>query len=81
MSDLPGGYTGEPGPSEWAEENRRVIGTWKRVLEVSDMTLRDYFAAAALTGLLADDQIRDKWEGFAKNVYQIADAMLKERAK
>jgi len=43
------------------------------------MTLRDYFAAAALKGLLSLH-----WqypEEMAKNVYQFADAMLKEREK
>ncbi len=41
------------------------------------MTLRDYFAAAALTVSLGDVAP----EELAKQSYQIADAMLKERAK
>jgi hypothetical protein len=43
------------------------------------MTLRDYFAAAALTGLLA----RPNWEGSlrATEAYAMADGMLIERAK
>ena len=45
------------------------------------MTLRDYFAAKALLGLLSDGSIRDKPEGFAKSAYEVADAMLKERDK
>lgn len=55
------------------------------------MTLRDYFAAAALTGLLSYVS-RDDWEDgkFNKQVaekqyvgtaYELADAMLAERAK
>ena len=58
------------------------------------MTLRDYFAAAALTGGLEqglEDEMaglspdRDAWwhpsKKIAKRAYAIADAMLKEAAK
>lgn len=50
------------------------------------MSLRDYFAAAALTGILSNlsemrkDVVSDL-PRFAKDVYQMADAMLAERAK
>lgn len=44
----------------------------------SGMTLRDYFAAAALTGLL-----NPAWEANSmdapKHAYELADAMLKAR--
>jgi hypothetical protein len=44
------------------------------------MTLRDYFAAAALTGLLSDlHRIISHPETFADDAYQIADAMMKAR--
>lgn len=51
------------------------------------MTLRDYFAAAALTGFLANDEIqkhfrkggRDANHMNASASYQAADAMLKAR--
>ena len=42
------------------------------------MTLRDYFAAAALQGLLCNGG-GPSWDGDAKNAYQAADAMLKAR--
>jgi len=42
------------------------------------MSLRDYFAAAALQGLLADGGCLS-WEADAENAYQAADAMLKAR--
>lgn len=51
------------------------------------MTLRDYFAAAALTGTLASGHRSGAEYGFmtnsniAEQMYSIADAMLKERAK
>jgi hypothetical protein len=49
------------------------------------MTLRDYFAAAALTGLTKNDpayldDVADyKW--YAEASYELADAMLAEREK
>ena len=54
--------------------NREVIDY---VME-SGMTLRDYFAAAALTGLMADGG-GPSWDDDAKNAYKAADAMLKAR--
>jgi hypothetical protein len=42
---------------------------------IQDITLRDYFAAAALTGLLANgDRL-----GVAKQALKLADQMIKER--
>lgn len=54
------------------------------------MTLRDYFAAKALSGLLANSEYviaveREEKENasnkMAEIAYELADAMLKERAK
>jgi hypothetical protein len=45
------------------------------------MTLRDYFAAAALTGLLSDPRRMETPDGFADDAYMAADAMLKAREK
>jgi hypothetical protein len=42
------------------------------------MTLRDYFAAKAMQGLLAGDRNYPK-EKFATIAYALADAMLKAR--
>ena len=42
------------------------------------MTLRDYFAAAALTGLMADGG-GPSWDDDATHAYLCADAMLKAR--
>ena len=44
----------------------------------SGISIRDYFAAAALQGLLADGG-GSSWEADAKYAYQLADAMLKAR--
>ena len=43
-----------------------------------NVSLRDYFAAKALQGLLAWGG-DSSWEDDAKNAYQAADAMLKAR--
>lgn len=43
------------------------------------MTLRDYFAAKALQGTLADSKIGASSIAFARNAYAIADAMLEAR--
>jgi hypothetical protein len=47
------------------------------VLENKGMTLRDYFAAKAMEGLLANDNIDA--QQIAKAAYIMADAMLKAR--
>lgn len=49
-------------------------------LELTDtgMTLRDYFAAKALQGLLASETVATR-EVFAAGAYKMADAMLKAR--
>jgi|WetSurMetagenome_2_1015567.scaffolds.fasta_scaffold621289_2 hypothetical protein len=49
---------------------------------MSEQELRDYFAAAALTGLLAntDHDLMQSSE-YASDAYIFADAMLKERKR
>ena len=50
--------------------------------QTGGMTLRDYFAAAALTGYLAAGNTGGWSNGLAaEKAYSYADAMLKERAK
>ena len=43
--------------------------------------LRDYFAAKALAGMLADSEVKATREDFAERSYALADAMILERAK
>lgn len=43
------------------------------------MSLRDYFAAAALAGLLADESSGGSYEEFAQDAYRYADQMLQAR--
>jgi hypothetical protein len=44
---------------------------------IDNITLRDYFAAAALTGLLSDGDRKSAVE----NAYAMADKMLEERER
>ena len=50
---------------------------------MSGMTLRDYFAAKALQGLLSSYGNHDlnSYSEFAENAYDAADAMLKARER
>jgi hypothetical protein len=43
------------------------------------MSLRDYFAAKALQGMLADTNVQASTKQFAVRAYEIADAMLEVR--
>lgn len=58
--------------------------------DFNGMTLRDYFAAKAISGALStatglesvdDDTLRAAFASGAKHAYMLADAMLAERAK
>ena len=49
---------------------------------VSDgISMRDYFAAKALAGMLADSEVKATREDFVERSYALADAMILERAK
>lgn len=44
------------------------------------MTLRDYFAAKALQGIISREASHPDWiEQYAKSAYKMADAMMKAR--
>ena len=43
------------------------------------MTLRDYFAAKAMQGFMADSFLQAEVDEFAARAYEMADAMLKAR--
>lgn len=57
-----------------------------RVEMASDATIRDYFAARAMQGILSNNSMIDTatestFEWVTKNAYQLADAMLRAREK
>jgi hypothetical protein len=43
------------------------------------MSLKDYFAAKALAGMLAEPSLKATPDEFAQKAYQIAEAMMKAR--
>jgi hypothetical protein len=53
-------------------------------MELPKMTLRDYFAAKAMSALIGDQVDKHGYatvHGIASEAYKMADAMLKERSK
>jgi hypothetical protein len=48
-------------------------------LQQDGMTLRDYFAAKAMQGLLSDSEVSGTPEEFSTRAYNVADAMIKAR--
>ena len=46
---------------------------------IQGMSMRDYFAAKALTGLLTEANMDYKDDAVAKLAYSLADAMMKAR--
>ena len=68
------------GPAFPGEQGHIPDGTWNQTWE-SGMSLRDYFAAAALQGMLshADDFRKFSPQSYAIDAYKYADAMLRAR--
>ena len=51
-------------------------------LPIDNITLRDYFAAAAMQGLLTSEIVEDYSNKQVANIaYMVADAMLEERQR
>lgn len=50
-------------------------------VQYNGMTLRDWFAGQALAGMLSDHEVDVNANTFASISYDLADAMLAERAK
>lgn len=58
-------------------------GTYSNV-ENQGLTMRDYFAAKSVPGLIAAKGLptyKECYELFASHAYRIADALIKERSK
>ena len=65
--------TGGPAFPFWCDSNG--------LANFQGMTLRDYFAAKAMQGLLACPKGEGENEKYAQWSYEYADAMLAERSK
>jgi len=63
-----------PALARWGRD-----GEANSALQQDGMSLRDYFAAAALQGLLADPSNGWEAEEYAEASYAMADAMLEAR--
>ena len=63
-------------PSEWTTDVPEIP-----VVAVTDITLRDLFAAAALAGMLGNPDADGTPEAFSKWAYVYADAMLAARER
>lgn len=60
------------------EQSGQLVNGWGS----EGMTLRDYFAAKAMQGMIASyGYLRSEVDVIAESAYDCADAMLKERAK
>ena len=74
MSNIDDGGAAFPHP------NLNYDGNWDRNKAIEGMTLRDYFAATALTGFLANPSNEFvKFHEVASDAYNTADQMLKAR--
>ena len=67
------------GPAFPCDEQIRCNGEVCDIRKFTGMTLRDYFAAAALQGCLASFESTGTRDALASNAYAYADAMLKVR--
>lgn len=68
-------------PTTTYDHSAAMNGVGVSVTDAPGMTLRDYFAAKAMVGILADPD-GGKWEDdtVAQAAYRLADAMLKARS-
>ena len=68
-------FPSEPGPLE----NDHMIQTGDYQWHHPGMTLRDYFAAKALQGMLANNEISGPYTDYARRSFVAADAMIEAR--
>ena len=74
--------TPNDGGSAFPCESSILVNGKQATVPAQGMTLRDYFAAAALQGLLSSDfPDGQDMEPFVIDAYGFADLMLAERAK
>jgi hypothetical protein len=53
---------------------------WNKSTPINEgMTLRDYFAAKAMQGMLSETSLKATHEEFAFESYKVADAMMEAR--
>lgn len=79
MSDTPIPYNPNAFPTQDSEE----FNGQREIYAETGMSLRDYFAAKAMQGLMMQDSVSQCWrnEKIAEWSYKIADEMLRQRLK
>ncbi len=68
-------------PSEQPKEQAGTSYNWCNFGAVPGLTLRDYFAAAAMLAFVSRIDMQRGDEGYSREAYGLADAMLQERNK
>ena len=68
-----------PNPPAFPNQEHAWDGTQKSIYASEGMTLRDYFAAKALSGIIAGNHFAG--EEIAPLAYEFADDMLRARSK
>lgn len=66
-------------PPAFPHTNPAFDDNWNKDRQIDGMSLRDYFAAAALMGLRSGFNL--DYNKCAQEAYKIADAMLEEKNK
>lgn len=67
------------GPAFPCDELHDQTPPYRHLLAHQGMTLRDYFAAKAMQGMLADSSFDPPLPKLAEGAYRVADAMLEAR--
>lgn len=71
MSKIEDGGAAFPAFARWSDGHMKYVET--------GMTLRDYFAAKAMQGMIACQTIQATEQEFSEQAYAMADAMLRAR--
>ena len=66
----------DDGGSAFPYPNPNYDGNWDDRKSIGGMSLRDWFAGMALSGMTADQTRSGPWDGYAFDAYAAADAML-----
>lgn len=77
MSKIEDGWPAFPVHDPFSAHQPSNVDEAKRL--AGGMTLRDYFAAKAMQGMLACEMLRATEQEFSERAYAIADAMLRAR--
>jgi len=72
---------GGPAFSSWPYKPWKHEPSINEMNYYSGMTLRDWFAGQALSGLLACPKTSGTYDGFVTDAYKYADSMISQRNK